>query len=210
MNKILIGVLSTAAAIVLSGCATTANTAKTPDAAVDAFLRDYVGVQFGDDISKIKGFEDECYMIPMKKNFHYFTKAACYYRKGKLYRVQIMADIGTEYSQNSTDAQLKKSMAAFAQMIGLPESYFSSHYLNYGNGPLWNTPRGEQPTIEGLSYIVDNATAMLTRTMRRYAIGFIDAKLDQETKSNKSAAPQYKPATDEIRKSWGLPLPDVD
>ena len=198
------------AMLAVCGCSTLdtpSATAKTPDAAVDEFLRDYIGVQFGDDISKINGFEDAQYMVSMKKKFQYFDKACVYYRKGKLYRVNFGADIGKEYSQNSTEAQIRKSVSAIEPVFNLPPNYFARH--SRGDFRLWGKAHASSEPMSNLTYSITFAS-MDWPNFRRYSFDLVDTKLDQETKSNKLATPQYKPVTPEMRKSWGLPLPDAN
>lgn len=205
MNKILVGIISFAFAIVLSGCATTANTAKDPDAAVDAFLRDYVGVQFGDDISKINGYEDTQYMIPMQKEFQYFDKVCTYYRKGKLYRVNVWADIGKEYSQNSTEEQIRKTLSALEKELSLPQNYFAAH--SRGDFRLWKNVQNSSSPSHNPSYSVTFASKDWPN-FRRYCLDIVDTALDQSLKSGVS--PKFKTVSDDVRRNWGIPLPDAD
>jgi len=89
------------------GCATM-NEPKPPDVAIE-----------------INGYEDGSYSVSMKNPFRYFDKACCYYRKGKLYRINVWTDIGKEYSQASTDTQIKKDLSDFAEKTGLARTYFA-------------------------------------------------------------------------------------
>jgi len=188
------------------GCTTAPEPPKTPDEAVDAFLRDYVGVQFGDDIAKINGFEDNQYKLPMKKPFHHFTHASCYYRKGKLYRVNIWADIGQEYSFTSTAPQIRSALCSMAEQMGLPRSYFANH--RHDEFPVWEgISLPNEPTA--LEYRIESGCRDYVN-FRRYVVDIVDMKLDAETSSGKIKGPNYPANRKALRLSWGIPLPPAE
>jgi len=58
------------------------------------------------------------------------------------------------------------------------------------------------------SYSLQNANGDLPN-YRRYVIDIIDMKLDASLKSPKVTAPVYKPVIEEMRRNWGIPLPDA-
>jgi len=213
--KIQFGSVVALALFVLCGCATV-DKPKAPDVAIDDFMREYLGVQFGDDIAKINGFGDGQYVLQMKKKFQYFDHVCGYYKKGKLYRVNIWADIGKEYSKVSADGKLEKSFSDIAETMGLPSAYFAEHRACYvcrspaGNQVVWDCVYDHSSQTIKLPYVVKSGDMEWPYTWR-YLIDLVDTKLEKSLNSNKVPAPKYKtPVTDEMRKSRGVPLPDAE
>jgi len=95
------------------------------DAKVDAFLKEYFGVQFGDSIDKFTGkasgalYNCRYKGIPALKKFEYFDKAIGRFVHDKLYRVMFYTEIDTKYSVDSTNEKMEQAFADLAVTLGL-------------------------------------------------------------------------------------------
>lgn len=204
MNKIIIWTLTTVIAIMLSGCATT-KTPASPDEAVSSFVKDHLNVQFGDDATNLNVYADKQFMINMKKNFGYFDKAAVYYRGGKLYRVNIWADIFKSYSLQSTNERMHEALEAIALQLGLPAEYFACHARSVDFYPWSNKPvkACEEPNMPYRLFFDSKDWP----NFRRYCIDIVAVDLEDKLRVRGNKSHKYPKVTDEIRNSWGLPLP---
>ena len=97
---------------------------KAVDAKIDAFLKEYLGVQFGDSIDKLPG-EKNCRVIPVLKKFKYFNKAYGKFIDGKLYSVLICADIDEKFSVDSTREKIEQAFADLAVTLDLQSTAFN-------------------------------------------------------------------------------------
>lgn len=126
MNKILIGALSTAAAIVLSGCATTALPQSEIDAKVDQFTTEHLGLKIGDSSAEKDGTRGG---ITPSKAFLDFTVASVEVYKGKVVRIQLAADISKEIGKEAANAKMREELSLLATAFGLDPEYFSRHHV---------------------------------------------------------------------------------
>lgn len=107
------------------------------DAKIDAFIKEYLGVQFGDGIDKfpkkMEGYgmhmDNQARVIPVLKKFKYFDKAEGRFEDGKLYGVRFYADIDAKYSIDSTDEKINQALADMAVTFGLASTAFDG--INY-------------------------------------------------------------------------------
>ena len=106
---------------------------KVADAKIDAFLKEYLNVTFGDDIGRFPvrpEDKDECIplgvcrCIPVVKKFKYLDKAYGRFEDGKLYRVDFYCDIDKKYSYDSTKEKVNQAIADLAVTLGLPSDAF--------------------------------------------------------------------------------------
>ena len=204
MNKIIIGTLSTATVIILSGCTTTKAPAN-PNEAIQSFTKDYLNIQFGDDATNLNAYADAQFMINMKKNSGYFDKAAVYYLNGKLYRVNIWADIFKSYSLQSTNDRMREALESLAIELGLPAEYFACHARNVDFYPWPSKPTlaCEEPDMPYRLFFDSKDWP----NFRRYCIDIVAVDMEKELRTKRNWSPKYPRITDEIRNSWGLPLP---
>lgn len=98
---------------------------KAVDAKIDAFLKEHLGVQFGDSIDKFSGGEKNCRVIPVLKKFKYFNKAYGKFIDGKLYSVLICADIDEKFSVDSTREKIEQAFADLAVTLDLQSTAFN-------------------------------------------------------------------------------------
>lgn len=103
------------------------------DTKIDAFLKEYLGVAFGDPIEKypqmIDGrgrLKDRYRVVAVKKKFQYFDKALAHFVDGNLYAVSFFADIDKKYSIDSTNERINKTLADLAVTFGLASDAFGS------------------------------------------------------------------------------------
>lgn len=101
------------------------------DAKIDSFLREYLGVAFGDGIDKYpKAIEDKDWLyeryriVPVIKKFKYFDKALAHFEDGRLYAVSFFADIDKKYSIDSTNERINQARADLAVTLGLASNIF--------------------------------------------------------------------------------------
>ena len=100
------------------------------DAKIDAFLKEYLGVQFGDSIDKFPEMIDNRHtmerVVPVLKKFKYFDKAVARFTHGKLYRVVFIADIDAKYSLDSTNEKMEQVFADLGVTLGLASTAFNT------------------------------------------------------------------------------------
>lgn len=97
------------------------------DAKIDAFIKKYLGVQFGDGIDKFPNgnhMDNRARVIPVLKKFKYFDKAEGLFEDGKLYGVRFYADIDAKYSIDSTNEKTNQALADMAVTFGLASDAF--------------------------------------------------------------------------------------
>ena len=136
------------------GAARLAEEKKAVDAKIDAFLKEYLGVQFGDSIDKYPDMtgsvsNDLCRVIHVLKKFQYFDGAAGEFYNGKLYKVMFYATIDEKFSIDSTKEKIAKSLSDLAVLLGLEANAFDSrnnkttYALNQGGlWPFLAAPKG--------------------------------------------------------------------
>lgn len=91
---------------------------KVVDAKIDTFLKEYLGVQFGDSIEKFETHKDllsydfriEIKEIPVLKKIKHFDKAMGFSLYGKLYKIIFYCEIDKKYSENSVDQQIEQDL----------------------------------------------------------------------------------------------------
>lgn len=101
------------------------------DTKIDAFLKEYLGAQFGDSIDlypePVRDYlKDRLRYIQVKKPFGYLDKAIGKFAEGKLYRVNFFADIDKKYSEDSVDERINQTLADLAVSFGLASDTFST------------------------------------------------------------------------------------
>lgn len=105
------------------------------DAKIDAFIKEYLGVQFGDGIDKFPQkmerygslMDNRARVIPVLKKFKYFDKAEGLFEDGKLYGVRFYADIDAKYSIDSTNEKINQALADMAVTFGLASTAFDNN-----------------------------------------------------------------------------------
>jgi len=110
------------------------------DAKIDAFIKEYLGVQFGDGIDKFpqkmerygSHMDNRARVIPVLKKFKYFDKAEGRFEDGKLYGVRFYADIDAKYSIDSTNEKINQALADMAVTFGLASTAFDRFYRMTG------------------------------------------------------------------------------
>lgn len=179
---------------------------KVADARIDAFLKEYLGMQFGDSIEKFPkepgrpapaGRE-----IPVLKSFRYYNKAIGAFIDGKLCAVYYYADIESKYSLDSTKAQFKKSFEDLAATLGLVVRQ------KYGSRPephVMVAPEVEAPNTRRNrawrnsdydGYQVEEWTAESWQTpegFHRMGVLFCDSALKKLLKANANATGEVLP-----------------
>ena len=123
------------------------------DTKIDAFLKEYLGVAFGDSIEKypetIEGRPDWVKnwirIIPVQKRFQYFDKAMARFHDGILYEVEFFADIDKKYSIDSTNQRIDQALADMAVTFGIASDSFKK------NRGILNRRKGEPRPSYGLS-----------------------------------------------------------
>lgn len=123
MNKILLGVLSTAAAVMLSGCTTPALTQAEIDDKVDQFTQEHHGLKIGDSSTENDGTR----VFALPKNFLDFTGGGVEVYKGKVVRLHLAADISKEIGKEAANAKMRDELSQLAVIMGLDSEYFSRH-----------------------------------------------------------------------------------
>jgi len=104
------------------------------DAKINAFIKEYLGVQFGDSIDKFpqkmerygSHMDNAARAIPALKKFKYFDKAEGRFEDGKLWSVRFYADIDEKYSIDSTNEQVEQALADLAVTFGLSSKAFNN------------------------------------------------------------------------------------
>ena len=99
------------------------------DTKIDAFLKEYLGVAFGDSIEKYpktNGFRHEdCREITVQKRFQYFDKACAGFCDGKLCWVEFFANIDKKYSIDSVNQRIDQTLADMAVTFGIASDSFN-------------------------------------------------------------------------------------
>lgn len=110
---------------------------KAVDEKVDLFLKEYLGVQIGQDASvftnKIGRYGSE-YELPVLKKYDYFDKAVGRVTEGKLTGVFFYSDFDPKFSRDSildqVDGSLRKLLASF----GVPDNSSKNASALLGRG----------------------------------------------------------------------------
>ena len=133
------------------------------DTLIDQFLKEYLGVQFGDSIDKFPEEKQDANPdtrrggllissrfrrrageqtvstdkrnIPVLKKFKYFDKAYVEFGEGKLYNVVFLANIDKKYSLDSINEKVNQAIADLAVTLGLESTAFKNS-LFYTSNPL--------------------------------------------------------------------------
>ena len=102
------------------------------DTKIDAFLKEYLGAQFGDSIdlyptpiNDSDWDKGRLRYIQVKKPFGYLDKAIGQFTDGKLYSISFVADIDRKYSEDSTNERINQTLADLAVTLGLASDAFS-------------------------------------------------------------------------------------
>ena len=101
------------------------------DTKIDAFLKEYLGAQFGDSIDLYPTLvcdNDNVRRIQVKKPFGYLDKATGHFEDGKLYSVSFVADIDKKYSEDSVNERIKQTLADLAVSFGMSSDTFSGQW----------------------------------------------------------------------------------
>lgn len=104
------------------------------DTKIDAFLKEYLGAQFGDSIDLYPTLvcdNDNVRRIQVKKPFGYLDKATGHFEDGKLYSVSFVADIDKKYSEDSVNERIKQTLADLAVSLGLSSDVFSRYWRSH-------------------------------------------------------------------------------
>ena len=130
------------------------------DTLIDQFLKEYLGVQFGDSIDKFlvekdvsnSGTRRSRFLrsrfgarpgqptilkghIPVLKKFKYFDEANGEFCEGKLYIVEFCANIDKKYSLDSINEKINQAIADLAVTLGLESTAFKNTIF-YASNPL--------------------------------------------------------------------------
>lgn len=151
------------------------------DAKINAFIKEYIGVQFGDSIEKypqlIEGYTG--YMsnivrrITVLKKFKYFDKAEGYFEDGKLYDIRFFADFDKKYSIDSIDEKANQAIVDMAVTLGLPNTVFDK--------PLF-APHSRHGENKHSSYMLGKV-----KDDRRYGVEIKDVNLWRKYRDEKHA-----------------------
>lgn len=114
---------------------------KAVDAKIDAFLKEHLGVQFGDSIDKYPDkcperknkFNERLRVIPVIKKFKYFDKACGIFLYGKLDRVAFYTDIDAKYSIDSINEKMEKVFDDMAVILGVASKALKTYETNSGS-----------------------------------------------------------------------------
>ena len=103
------------------------------DTKIDAFLKEYLGAQFGDSIdlypTLVRDYlKNRLRYIQVKKPFGYLDKAVGRFSDGKLYSVSFVADIDKKYSEESVNKRINQTLADLAVSFGLASDAFSNRW----------------------------------------------------------------------------------
>ena len=92
------------------------------DIKTETFLKEYVGVSFGDDISSVKDDKESndrySRNVKMLKPFKYFDKAYLSFTDGKLTYIQIQASIEKKFSRDSVMKRFKEACDDLSVTLG--------------------------------------------------------------------------------------------
>ena len=102
---------------------------KAVDEKVDLFLKEYLGVQIGQDASVFTNKDGRCgseYELPVLKKYDYFDKAVGRVTEGKLTGVFFYSDFDPKFSRDSildqVDGSLRKLLASFGVSDNSPKN----------------------------------------------------------------------------------------
>ena len=97
------------------------------DTKTEVFLKEYVGVKFGDDISLVRDDDESngrsTRNIKMLKPFKHFDAAHLEYTGGKLTEVGILGRIEKKYSNDSVTKRFKEAKDDLALTLGYQEEF---------------------------------------------------------------------------------------
>jgi len=97
------------------------------DAKTEAFIKEYVGVKFGDDISTIKDDDESngrnTRNIKLVKPFRYFDKAYLGFTDGKLTRIIIEAWVEKKFSLDSVMKRYEEACDDLALTLGYQQNF---------------------------------------------------------------------------------------
>jgi len=102
---------------------------------VDGFLKEYVGVQFGDSADKFSTNKFEVCTIDVAKKYGRFDKARLSFKDGKISTVYLYAHLSKGENISVYDSNCDKDIRQLATNLGLNKDVF--HWL-YVNGSLWS------------------------------------------------------------------------
>lgn len=174
---------------------------KVVDAKIDSFLKEYLGVQFGDSIDKfpeemeIASFTNlgaipvpKPRVIPVLKNFKYFDKAYGYFFEGKLYSVNFYVDIEEKYSIDSINPKIDQSIADLAVSLGLVSTAFNgnipsrdkSNHSSYYFNRFWK----DNSSVRGVAIRPMRMLEAVPNGFRRYGVGISDNNLRHRLEAN--------------------------
>lgn len=142
------------------------------DAKTEAFIKEYVGVKFGDDISTIKDDDESngrnTRNIKLVKPFRYFDKAYLGFTDGKLTSIRIEAWVEKKFSYDSVKKRYEEACDDLALTLGYQQNFslpvrlrrenkrptvsISKDYVSstYGNHYLLKIFFYNQPMVEAL------------------------------------------------------------
>lgn len=97
------------------------------DAKTEAFIKEYVGVKFGDDISTIKDDDESngrnTRNIKLVKPFRYFDKAYLGFTDGKLTSIRIEAWVEKKFSYDSVMKRYEEACDDLALTLGYQQNF---------------------------------------------------------------------------------------
>lgn len=98
------------------------------DARIDAFIKDHLGVSFGDPIERFPKRAGRSRIwareIPVIKPSGYLDTAVGMFEDGRLYQIEFVADFDGRYSVESIDQGVQKTLAEVSAEMELPVNPF--------------------------------------------------------------------------------------
>ena len=163
------------------------------DIKINSFLREYLGVAFGDSIDKYpKTIEDRDYLyeryrvVQVLKKFQYFDKALAHFNDGKLYAVSFFADIDKKYSIDSTNERINQTRADLAVTFGLASDAFTNRRGMFRG--LRRDRRRDDSQMAMTSYTLGECSSELAPNgFRRFGVMISDENLRRKIDSDKRA-----------------------
>lgn len=106
------------------------------NAKIDAFLKEYLGVQFGDSFDNFpeKVFtpsQRDIRRIPVLKEYKYLNRAEGRFYNGKLCEVQFFVDIDKKYSKKSINEKIEPMFADLAVALGIENAALNSDFRGF-------------------------------------------------------------------------------
>ena len=202
------------------------------DTLIDQFLKEYLGVQFGDSIDKFPGEKQDANPntrrgallrsrglageptnsadtrnIPVLKKFKYFDKAYGKFFEGKLYRVEFRANIDKKYSFDSTREKINQAVADLAATLGLESSAFKDEPWHGVDSAPSHAYFRSMTSAPRTSYTLDKIFQSYLEDVWVYTVSFEDAGLRNRLREEKRKA-----EAEERRKknAEGETLPDPE